>query len=83
MHYNKRIIKSTNKTKATWQTINELLGKQHSLNDIQELTIDDKHFTNQNEIANLLNYYFSTAVDKLNHNTGSYKKFPFMQKLVY
>ena len=75
MYYNKRIIKSSNKTKATWQTINELLGKQLSVNDIQELIIDDKHITNQDEIANLLNHYFSTAVDKLHHNTESHKKF--------
>ena len=58
MYYNKRIINSTNKTKTTWKIINELLGKQHSSNDIQKLTIEDKHFTNQNDIANLLNRYF-------------------------
>jgi len=71
MHYNRRIIKSTNKTKATWQTINELLGKQYLPNGIQELIIDGTHFTDQNEIANLLDHYFSTAVDKLNHTTGN------------
>jgi len=49
------------------------LGKQHTLNDIQELIIDDEHITNQDEIANLLNHYFSTAVDKLHHNTESQK----------
>jgi hypothetical protein len=78
MYYNKRIINSTNKTKSTWKIINELLGKQHSSNDIQKLTIEDKHFTNQNDIANLLNQHFSTVVDKLNcnnENNESYNNF--------
>ena len=78
MYYNKRIINSTNKTKSTWKIINYLLGKQHSSNDIQKLTIEDKHFTNQNDIANLLNQHFSTVVDKLNcnnENNESYNNF--------
>ena len=32
--YNKRIFKSNNKSKTTWNIINELLGKQQSTNDI-------------------------------------------------
>jgi hypothetical protein len=29
MTFNKRILKSNNKTKTTWNMINELFGKQH------------------------------------------------------
>jgi hypothetical protein len=34
MTYNNIILKSTNKSKTTWNIINELLDKQHSTNDI-------------------------------------------------
>jgi hypothetical protein len=55
MYYNKRITNSTNKTKTTWKIINELLGKHNSSQDIHKLTLEDKHFTNHNDIVNLLN----------------------------
>jgi hypothetical protein len=37
MTFSTRISKSHNITKTTWNIINELLGKQHSSNDIQKL----------------------------------------------
>ena len=49
---------SSNKTKSTWKIINELIGKNHSSNDIHELEVDDKHYINQINIVNLLNQYF-------------------------
>ena len=40
MSLNKRISKSNNKIKTTWNILNELLGKQKSMQGIQKLTID-------------------------------------------
>jgi hypothetical protein len=37
MTYNNIILKSTNKSKTTWNIINELLGKKHSANNIQNI----------------------------------------------
>jgi hypothetical protein len=39
MSYNNRILQSHNKSKTTWNIINELIGKQHSTNNTQKLTI--------------------------------------------
>jgi len=55
MTLNKRISKSTNKTKTTWNIINELLVKQQSMQGIQKLTINGTQITNQQDIANALN----------------------------
>ena len=38
MTLDKRILKSNNKTKTTWNIINELLGKQHHTQETQKLT---------------------------------------------
>jgi hypothetical protein len=56
--FNKRILKSNNKTKTTWNIINELLGKLHFTQEVQKLTIEGTHFTNQHVIADAFNNYF-------------------------
>jgi hypothetical protein len=45
------------------------LGKQHSSNDIQKLTIEGSHLTSQHDIASSFNKYFSSIIDNLNCNT--------------
>ena len=66
MTYNSRIAKSYNKTWTTWNIVNELLSKQHSLNDIQQLTVAGNSYTNQQDIADQFNRYFATIVDSSN-----------------
>jgi hypothetical protein len=63
---NKRILKSNNKTKTTWSIVNELLGKQHYTRGIQEINIEGKCLTTQQDIANAFNTYVSTTIDKTN-----------------
>jgi len=58
---NKRTSKSNNKTKTTWNIINEFLKKQQSMQGIQKLIIDGTQVTNQPDIANALNTYFSSS----------------------
>ena len=69
MTLNKRILKSNNKTNTTWNIINELLGKQHFTQDIQKLTVEGTHFTNQHDIADAFNKCFSTIIDKTNNDS--------------
>jgi len=66
--YNKRILKSNNKSNTTWNIINELLGKQQSTNNIQKLTLEGSHPTNQHYIAYVFNNYISSIIDKINSN---------------
>ena len=66
--FSTRISKSNNKTKTTWNIINELLGIHYSLNDVHQLTVEGTHYTNQQHIAEEFNKYFSTVVDIINSN---------------
>jgi len=80
MTLNKRILKSNNKTKTTWNIINELLGKQQSMQGMQKLIIDGTQLTNQQDISNAFNKYFSSVnnsvsnsdkLDNMKHNNPS------------
>jgi len=51
-----------------WKLFMDALCSTRS-NDIHELKVDNKHYTNQSDIVNLLNQHFSTDVDKLIGNT--------------
>ena len=68
MVFSKRVFKSNNKTRTTWNIINELLGKQNFKQDIQKLTIEGNHLTNQQNIADAFNKYFSSIKDNTNSN---------------
>ena len=46
MTYNTKVLNSNNKSKTTWNIMNELLGKQHSTKEIQKLSIDNNHLKN-------------------------------------
>ena len=70
MTFSKRILKSNNKSKTTWNIINELLGTQHFMQDIQKLTIEGNHLTNQHNIVDAFNKYFSSIIDKTNSNSS-------------
>jgi len=79
MTYNSRIAKSYNKTRTTWNIVNELLGKQHSLNDIQQLSIAGNFYTNQQDIAEQFNRYFATIVDSsTSKKSGSPSNYNFL-----
>ena len=69
MTLNKRILKSNNKTKTTWNIINELLGKQHHTQETWKLTIEGRHLTTQQDIVNAFNNYFSAIIDKKNSDS--------------
>jgi Notch-like protein len=50
---------SSNKTKATWDIINEITGHRHTKITLHDLKVDHKHITNPEEIAEKFNNYFS------------------------
>ena len=68
MTLSKTILKSNNKSKTTWNIINELLGKQRPSQDIHEIIIGEKHLRNQHNIAEAFNKYFSSIIDLTNIN---------------
>jgi Notch-like protein len=59
IHYNKKVLTSSNKCNTTWDIINEITGHRHAKIDPQDLKVDHKHITNPEEIAELFNKYFS------------------------
>ena len=68
MIYNTRILKFNYKSKTTWNIINKLLGKQHSTNEIQKLSIDNNHVTKRNDIADSPRTYYASMENKMNNN---------------
>ena len=70
-YYDKKIQKSSNKCKATWDIIKELTNNQHSQPDIQELIIDSKRLRDQQDITDAFNNYFSSVIDKIIKNVNN------------
>jgi hypothetical protein len=64
-YYDKKIQKSSNKYKATWDIIKKLTNNQHYQPDTQELIIDSKHLKGQQDKADAFNNYFSSIIDKI------------------
>ena len=55
IYYDKKVKKSSNKCKTTWDIIKKLTDNQHSQTDIQERTIDSKHLKDQLDITDAFN----------------------------
>ena len=66
MYYNKKILKSYNKYKTTWDIIKEVTGQQHPRSDVQDLKVENEHLTDPQEIAEVFNDYFTFKKDKVN-----------------
>jgi hypothetical protein len=67
----KKIKKSSNKCKATWDIMKELTNNKHCQPDIQELIIDNKLLKDQQDITDTFNNYFSSVIDKINKENGN------------
>jgi len=66
MYYNKKILKSNNKYKTTWDIIKEVTGQQHPESDVQGLKVENDHLTDPQEIEEVFNDYFTFKKDKVN-----------------
>ena len=64
----KKIEKSNNKCKTTWDIIKKQTNNHHSHTDIQELMIDSKHLHDQQDIADAFNNHFSSIIDNICNN---------------
>ena len=51
----KKLKKSSNKCKTTWDIIKKLTDNLHSQTDIQEQAIDSKHLKDQLDITDAIN----------------------------
>jgi hypothetical protein len=66
IYYNKNILRSNNKYKTTWDIIKEVSGHQYPKINIQDIMVDNKHITDQQEIVEIFNDYFTFKKDKVN-----------------
>ena len=55
----KKIMKSNNKNKTTWNIIKEISGQKHQEIEVQKIKIEHKHITDPKEIACIFNNYFT------------------------
>ena len=63
----KRLTNSSN-SKESWQAINELLNRKPKPTRVNQIIEDDKIITNNEDIANTFNQYFSSIGCKLSDN---------------
>ena len=70
LHYNNIITHSKNKMRSTWQIIHKEMGKTQPETFITKLETPTKTITNQKEIANTFNRYFTTIVDNIRNNSN-------------
>ena len=66
-YFKKRLTNSSN-SKESWQAINELLNRKPKPTRVNQIIEDDKIITNDEEIANYFNQYFSSIGCKLSDN---------------
>jgi hypothetical protein len=71
LHYNNIIARSKNKMKSTWQIIHKEMGKPQPETFITKLETPNKTITNQTEIANTFNRYFTTIADNIRNNNNN------------
>ena len=64
LYYNSKLANSTN-SKASWQTINELLNRKSKTTAINEINMNGKTIVGDEEIAKEFNKYFSEEGQKL------------------
>jgi hypothetical protein len=69
----KKIRKSNNKCKTTWDIIKKLSNNQHSQTYIQDLMKDSKHIKDQQDKADAFNNYFLSIIDKISKNNVNNK----------
>ena len=66
-YFKKRLTNSSN-SKESWQAINELLNRKPKPTRVNQIIEDDKIITNNEDIANSFNQYFSSIGCKLSDN---------------
>ena len=64
----KKIQKSNNNCKNTWDIIKKQTNNHPSHTDIQELMIDNKHLHDQQDIADAFNNHFWSIIDNIHKN---------------
>ena len=70
-YYNNLLTNSTNKTRTTWNIINENINKRHGRQGILSININGVITRNNQVIANTFNsYYSSVAVRSGTHTIG-------------
>jgi hypothetical protein len=65
INYRKKILRSNNKYKTTWDIIKEISGHQHHTINMQDIKVANEHIIDQQEIAEVFNDYFTFKKDKV------------------
>jgi hypothetical protein len=70
-HYNRQVLKSSNKIRTVWNIIKLVTGKLTKVNPIQELKIKGEVISNRQAIADSLNSFFVSVAE---NNLSKYIK---------
>ena len=65
LYYNNLLLKSSNKTKTTWNIVKTIANYKDTINNLSPMNIKDKISNNPVAIANAFNSYFSSVAENL------------------
>jgi hypothetical protein len=65
MHFDKLILKSTNKSETTWNIVKSITNNRNTTNNIATMNINKNLTSNPLGIANAFNAYFSSVAENL------------------
>ena len=74
MHFNRRLLKSTNRQKTTCNIVKNITNKGNSTNNIQSMIINNTVSSNTFTIANAFNSYFISVTKNFNFRNYLNKK---------
>ena len=69
MYFDKLILKSTNKSKTTWNIVKSITNNGNTTNNIATMNINKNPISNPLAIANAFNTYFSSVAGNLIKNS--------------
>jgi hypothetical protein len=64
-HFDTLILKSTNRSRTTWNIVKTVTNNRITTSNTQTMNINNKLTTNPSIIANAFNTYFSSIADNL------------------
>ena len=67
MHFDRLLMKLTNKTNTTWNIVKNITNKENTSHNIQKMNINNTESSNPFTIANAFNSYFTSVAENINN----------------
>jgi hypothetical protein len=76
LYFKSKLEQNTSNPKKTWDTLNEILGKQENLNQLIKICVNDVTIHDPVDIANSFNKFFVPVGQQISDNVAPVSKQP-------